>query len=61
MKLYTDGYGPFDDKFRLRAVAIAEIIGYKRAAAHCKCSESVIRTWAKVFANGQVHMEVERV
>lgn len=61
MKLYTEGYGPYDDKFRIRAVAIAEIIGYKRAAEYCKCSEAAIRTWSKVFANGQVHLEIERV
>jgi len=61
MKLYTEGYGPYSDKFRIRAVAIAEIIGYQKAAAYCKCSEASIRTWTKVFANGQVQVDIERV
>lgn len=61
MKLYTEGYGPYNDKFRIRAVTVAELIGYKRAAALCGCSEASIRTWTKVYASGQVKVEIERV
>ena len=59
--IYTPDYGPFDDKFRIRAVSIAEVIGYRRAAAYVGCSEAAIRTWTKVYASGRINVEIERV
>lgn len=61
MSIYTPGYGPYSDKFRIRAVAVAEIIGYKAAAKKFGCSESAIRTWTKVYADGRVVVDIERV
>lgn len=58
--IFAEGYGPYNDTFRIKAVAYAELVGYKQAAKLAGCSEGAVRNWTKVYASGALHSTIER-
>jgi hypothetical protein len=60
MKLFAEGYGPYDDKFRLEAVTVAKQLGFKKSAEKMNCSEASVRVWTKILAQGTVNVTLSR-